>query len=294
MAMQERSESDIGKKIVWTIVIIFVLLVLVFSPINLMPFTIVPAGHVGVYDLFGSVRDTELDPGFHIVNPLAAIHKMSVQTLEATETAVVPSKEGLSVSVDVSVLYHLVPEQANEIYKTVGVDYPAVIIEPQIRSVIRGVTVNHEAKALYTSERELISEAVTEELKPMLEQRGVILEKILLRGITLPETVSHAIEAKLSAEQEAEKMKFILEKEKFEADRKRTEAQGIADANKIIGNSLTPNYLTWYWISNLGKANSVMYVPVGDSGMPLFKDVDRYASQSASSQQSVLPKPLIG
>ena len=178
----------------------------------------------------------------------------------------VPSKEGLSVSMDVSILYRLDPGKAAEIYKTVGVDYPDVVIIPQTRSVIRGVTVNHEAKALYTSEREVVSDAISEELGPMLESRGILLEKVLLRGITLPEMVSTAIESKLSAEQDAEKMKFLLEREKIEADRKRTEAQGISDSNKIIGQSLTPNYLKWYWISNLGKANSVIYVPVETMG----------------------------
>ena len=192
----------------------------------------------------------------------------------------VPSKEGLSVSMDVSILYRLDPGKAAEIYKTVGVDYPDVVIIPQTRSVIRGVTVNHEAKALYTSEREVVSDAISEELGPMLESRGILLEKVLLRGITLPEMVSTAIESKLSAEQDAEKMKFLLEREKIEADRKRTEAQGISDSNKIIGQSLTPNYLKWYWISNLGKANSVIYVPVGDNGMPIFKDVDQTTAWS--------------
>ena len=162
------------------------------------------------------------------------IRKMSVQTLEITETATVPSKEGLTVSMDVSILYKLLPAKAPDMYRNVGLDYPNVVIIPQTRSVIRGVTVNHEAKALYTSEREVISEAITKELSPMLQDRGIILEKVLLRGITLPNTVSSAIEAKLSAEQDAEKMKFVLDREKIEADRKRAEAQGISDSNRII------------------------------------------------------------
>ena len=202
------------------------------------------------------------------------IRKMSVQTLEITETATVPSKEGLTVSMDVSILYKLLPAKAPDMYRNVGLDYPNVVIIPQTRSVIRGVTVNHEATALNTSEREFISDAITKELSPMLQDRGIILAKVLLRGITLPNTVSSAIEAKLSAEQDAEKMKFVLDREKIEADRKRAEAQGISDSNRIIASSLTPNYLKWYWISNIEKANSVMYVPVGDNGMPLFKDVD--------------------
>ncbi len=246
----------------------------VIALILLASITIVPAGNAGVYDLFGSVRDEELTPGLHFVNPLARIHKLSVQTQELKETAIVPSKEGLSVSLDVSILYKLMPEKASEVYKTIGYDYLEVVVVPQMRAAIRGVTVNHEAKALYTAEREIITDAIMTDLAPVLKERGIILEKALLREIRLPETVAKAIEVKLSAEQDAQKMKFVLEKEKLEADRKRTEAQGISDANKIIAGSLTTNYLTWYWISNLDKSESVMYVPVGQNGLPLFKNVD--------------------
>ena len=142
-------------------------------PINLIR-SHKPAGNVGVEDLFGSVYDEVFQPGLHFVNPLALVHKMSVQTLEITETAVVPSKEGLSVSMDVSILYRLDPGKAAEIYKTVGVDYPDVVIIPQARAVIHGVTVNHEEKALYTSERKVVSDAISEELGPMLESRGIL------------------------------------------------------------------------------------------------------------------------
>jgi len=248
---------------------IFIIVIVLLASI-----TIIPAGHVGVYDLFGKVSEEELSAGLHIVNPLARIHKLSVQTQEIKETAIVPSKEGLSVSLDVSILYRLMPDKAAELYRTVGYNYLDVVVAPQVRSAIRGVTVNHEAKALYTAEREIIADAITHDLTPALNQRGIVLEKALLREIRLPEMVSKAIEIKLSAEQDAQKMKFVLEREKLEADRKRTEAQGISDANKIIAGSLTTNYLTWYWISNLDKSKSVMYVPVGNNGLPLFKNVD--------------------
>lgn len=234
---------------------------------------VVPAGYVGVVDVFGQVSQKYLLNGINIVNPLAKIKLFSVRTIELQELMNVPSKEGLTITLDVSMLYKLDPNKTVELYKTVGPHYKDVVIIPQARSVVRGVTVGYEAKALYTSEREVLAEKIQESLKNMLLERGVIVEKVLLRSIALPQTVSGAIEQKLKAEQEAERMKFILQKETQEAERKRVEAAGIRDAQAIINQSLTSQYLNYLWINTLNQNPNVIYVAT-EANMPLFRAIN--------------------
>lgn len=234
---------------------------------------IVPAGYVGVVDLFGKVSGMVLPSGINFVNPLAKVIKMSVKTQGETEQMSVPSKEGMNVGLDVSVVYKLDPSKAAEIYKTVGYNYQEVVLVPQFRSVARDVTVGYEAKALYTSEREILTQKFQEYLTNSVKDRGIIVEKVLLRSIVLPQILSGAIEQKLKAEQEAERMKFILQKEQQEAERKRVEATGIRDAQAIINQSLTSQYLHYLWINTLNLNPNVIYVAT-EANMPLFRTVD--------------------
>lgn len=240
---------------------------------------IVPAGTVGVYDLFGRVQDKERVPGLNFVNPFAKLQIMTVKTEEIKEVMVVPSKEGLSISMDVSILYRLLPEKASDIYKTVGQGYRGIVIVPQFRSAVRGATVDYEAKALYTSSREEIAGRIYDDLTVLLAERGMQLEKVLLRAIQLPPTVGGAIEQKLKAEQEAEQMKFILDKERKEAERRIIEAEGIAKSQEIINKTLTREYLQHEAIQSQMKManspnNTVIYIPVGTNGIPLVKMAD--------------------
>ncbi|MCM8773260.1 MAG: prohibitin family protein [Candidatus Omnitrophica bacterium] len=231
---------------------------------------VVPAGYVGVVDFFGYVSPKPLNSGINFVNPLVKVVPLSIRTQEEKETMSVPSKEGLNVALDVSVLYKLNPTRAVEVYKTIGPVYKDVVLIPQFRAAARGVTVGYEAKALYTSEREVLAKAIYESLKNLVEERGIIIERVLLRAITLPPTVSSAIEQKLKAEQEAERMKFVLEKEKLEAERKRVEAEGIRDAQAIINQSLTSQYLHYLWINTLNQNPNVIYVAT-EANMPIFR-----------------------
>ena len=134
--------------------------------------TVVQAGHVGVVDVFGQVSNTALKSGLQFVNPLARVIHMTIQTQEVKETMDVPSKEGLTVRLEMSVLYHLDPEKAADVYRTVGLDYPSVLLEPQFRSVTRGVTAGYEARALYTSEREQLAHVITADLQKQVGPRG--------------------------------------------------------------------------------------------------------------------------
>ncbi len=239
-------------------------------------FTVIPAGHVGVIDFFGTVSDNTLKAGINFVNPLARIIKMSVKTQEIKEVMDVPSKEGLTVQLEVSILYHLNPEKASDVYKTVGEDYVSVILEPQFRSVTRGVTASFEAKALYTSEREHLSQLLLGEIVKATAERGVEVESAPLRRVGLPPGLSSSIEQKLQAEQESQRMQFILTKEKQEADRKRIEAQGISDFQKIVNQGLNEQLLKWKGIEATEKLanspNSKVVIIGGKDGLPLILD----------------------
>jgi len=238
-------------------------------------FVVIPAGFIGVKSLFGKVDPDILPSGIHVINPFAAVEKMSVRTQELTEESVVPSREGLSVNLDVTLLYALVPEKAAEVYRTIGPDYGQVVLEPQFRSMIRGVTAGYDAKALYTSEREVIANEMLTHLEPLLASRGIRVEKILLRSMTLPPILSQAIEKKLEAEQQAEQMKFVLDRERQEADRKRVEAEGVADFQKKVAEGLTDSYLKWKGIEATeklaGSTNSkIVIIGAGKSGLPVI------------------------
>ena len=240
---------------------------------------IVPAGHVGVVDLFGNVNMQQRQAGLNMVNPFANLVLMDIQTQEDKETMQVPSKEGLTMSIDISILYKLSPEKATLIYKTIGKDFAEVVVKPQFRSAVREATVFHEAKDLYTSGRDAICEKITIDLEKMLLERGVILEKVLLRGMGLPATISTAVEQKLKAEQESEQMKFVLTKESQEAERKIIEAKGIAEAQSIINKTLTNQYLQHeaikaQTIMAQSQNHTVVYIPSGDNGIPLVRTVD--------------------
>lgn len=237
--------------------------------------TVIPAGEVGVVDFFGTVSPNTLKSGIHLVNPLATIVKMSVKTQEIKEVMDVPSKEGLTMQIEVSVLYHLDPEKASDVYKTIGRDYVNVLLETQFRSVSRGVTAAYEAKALYTSEREQLAQAIAQDLRKLVEPRGIAVEATPLRKLTLPHRLAAAIEEKLSADQESQRMQFVLLKEKQEAERKRIEAGGIADFQKIVTQGISEPLLRWKGIEATMKiaesSNSkVIVIGSGKDGMPVI------------------------
>lgn len=234
---------------------------------------VVPAGHVGIVDFFGHVSPAALKSGINMVNPFARVVPMSIRTEEDKEVMSVPSKEGLTVELEISALFHLAPEQAAEIYKTVGREYVDVIFRPQFRAAARGVTGGSEAKALYTSEREVLGRTIQEHLQEFVKERGIVVENILLRKVSLPRTVSDAIEQKLRAEQDFERMKFVNQREGMEAERKRIEAKGVRDAQEVIAQTLTPSYLNYLWVKNLAENQNVIYVAT-EANMPVFRTVE--------------------
>ncbi len=274
MSRMQHKDYDKSTNIVGSVFIVVAVFLILFSFVR-----IVPAGTVGIVDLFGNASEHERKPGLNLVNPFAKLVIFNTKTEEVKEVMVVPSKEGLTIKLDVSLLYRVQSDQASEIYKTVGEHYRNIVLLPQFRSVSRGVTVNYEAKALYTSGRDEMASRIFQDLKGLLEARGIVLENVLLREIQLPPTVAHAIEMKLKAEQESEQMKFVLQKERQEAERRVIEAEGISKAQAIINETLTQEYLQHEAIqAQMQMAQSAnhttVYIPSGDNGIPLVRTLN--------------------
>ena len=239
------------------------------------PISVIPAGHVGVKDFFGSVSPSVLMPGVRFVLPFTRVVKMSIKTQEVKETAEVPSKEGLTMDLEGSLLFRLDPAKAPEIYRTIGPNYQEIAVVPQVRSAIREITASYEAKVLYSAEREKISNETFQLFQKMTKDRGIIAEAVLLRKIGLPAIVANAIQEKLRREQEAEQMKFVLQKEEQEAQRKRIEAQGISDFQKIVAAGISQQLLEWKGIEateKLAVSQNAKVVVIGNpkSGLPII------------------------
>lgn len=241
-------------------------------------FTQVPAGHIGVVDFFGIVSERTLPAGINLVNPMARVIKYSIQTKEHKEAMQVLTSEGLTIALEISVLYRLDPDSAARVYKTVaGGDYENIILVPQFRSISRAVTASVQASALYSIERDRLGVAIQTELATALIKRGVIVESTPLRNVGLPPQLTDAIEQKQRADQESQRMEFVLTKEKQEADRKRIEAQGIADFQTIVTAGISENLLRWKGIEATEKlaqsANTkVIIVGAGKDGLPIILD----------------------
>jgi prohibitin 1 len=249
---------------------VFLLVILVFSAV-----TRVGTGHVGVLTLFGKVTGETLGEGIHLINPLKTNNEMSIQTQTIKESASVPSSEGLMMSLDTSLIYHLNPDRAAEVFQHIGADYENVVVEPTLRSAIREATASHTANALYTGEREMVAKQILEQITQELTKRGLTVESVLLRDIQLPTTLKAAIEAKQQAEQESLAMNFRLQKETQEAQRKRIEAAGVRDFQQIVAQGITPSLLEWKGIEateNLAKSPNSKVVVIGNNknGLPLI------------------------
>jgi prohibitin 1 len=249
----------------------FLVVILLFSSV-----TRVGTGHVGVLTLFGKVQTGEtLGEGIHLINPLKTNNELSIQTQTLKESASVPSSEGLMMSLDTSLIYHLNPDRASEVFQKIGSDYETVVVEPTLRSAIREATASHTANALYTGEREMVGKQIYDQVTAQLNQRGLTVENVLLRDIQLPATLKAAIEAKQQAEQESLAMNFRLQKETQEAQRKRIEAAGVRDFQQIVAQGITPSLLEWKGIEateNLAKSANSKVVVIGNNknGLPLI------------------------
>jgi prohibitin 1 len=240
----------------------------------------VRTGHVGVVSIFGRVTGRTLSEGIHIVNPAASITELSVKTQEIKEKASVPSKEGLIMGLEASVLYHLDPTRAATVYQQIGPTYAEILLVPTFRSAIRAITAGNTAASLYSDGREGIAQQILEDVRRQVAPRGIIVENVLLRDLQLPETLKHAIEAKQQAQQEAQRMEYVLQREKQEAERKRVEAGGIKDFQDIVSQGISDKLLEWKGIEatmELVKSQNAKVIVVGNSknGLPLIYSGDK-------------------
>ncbi|KAB1155021.1 prohibitin family protein [Flavobacterium luteum] len=237
-------------KVVGFLMIVLSLFSSMFKQIN--------AGNVGVKSLYGSVQPDILESGLHIINPLLDITNFDIQTQNYTMSAIhaegaqegddairVLSNDGLEVVIDLTVLYRVTPNDAPKIFKQIGEDYTDKIVRPVTRTRIRDNAVYYDAVALYSTKREEFQQRIFKSIENDFKRRGLILEQLLIRNINLPASVKTTIESKINAEQDAQKMTFVLQKEKQEAERKRVEAQGIADYQRIISTGLTDKQLQY-------------------------------------------------
>jgi prohibitin 1 len=235
----------------------------------------VDSGNVGVLTLFGRVTGEALPEGVHLINPFKANHELSIRTQEIKESASVPSSEGLVMSLDTSLIYHLNPEKAALVFQKIGPRYVEVLAVPNLRAAIREATASHSANALYTGEREMVARQIFDQLSQKLGERGVTVESVLLRDIQLPASLKVSIESKQQAEQEALAMNFRLQKETQEAQRKRIEAAGIRDFQQIVAQGISPQLLEWKGIEateTLAKSANSKIVVIGNAknGLPLI------------------------
>jgi prohibitin 1 len=240
----------------------------------------VRTGHVGVVSVFGRVTGRTLPEGIHIVNPVSNVTELSIKTQEIKEKAAVPSKEGLIMGLEASLLYHLDPTQVATVYQQIGPTYAEILLVPTFRSAIRAITAGNTAAALYSDGREGIAQQILEDVRRQVAPRGVIVENILLRDLQLPDTLKHAIEAKQQAQQEAQRMEFVLQREKQEAERKRVEAGGIKDFQDIVSQGISDKLLEWKGIEatmELVKSQNAKVIVVGNSknGLPLIYSGDK-------------------
>ena len=249
-------------------------------------FVQVEAGNVGVKSLFGEVKPSILESGLHVVNPMIVVTPFDIQTQNYTMSALneegaktgddairVLSADGLEVIIDLTVLYRVQPADAPIIYKKLGVNYSDKIVRPVTRTRIRDNAVFYDAVALYSSKREEFQDRIYKSIETDFKSRGLILEQLLIRNINLPASVKTTIESKINAEQEAQKMTFVLQKEKQEAERKRVEAQGIADYQRIISSGLTDKQLQYESIKaqlELAKSQNAKVILMNGKNTPII------------------------
>ncbi|MHC1778501.1 MAG: prohibitin family protein [Lentimicrobium sp.] len=224
-------------------------------------------GQVGVQKLFGKVNNQTLESGLNIINPLVEVVTFDIRTQNYTMSGVndegdkasddairVLSADGLEVIIDLTVLYKVTSAQAPRILKEIGTDYKNTIVRPLCRTKIRDNAVYYDAVALYSTKRDEFQDRIFKSIETDFKSRGLELEQLLVRNITLPESVKTTIESKINAEQEAQKMTFVLQKEKQEAERKRVEAQGIADYQKILSTGLSDKQLQYEMIKAIATS----------------------------------------
>jgi len=246
----------------------------------------VEPGQVGVQKLFGKVNKNILESGLNVINPLVKVVMFDVRTENYTMSGVtdegskmgddairVLSADGLEVIVDLTVLYKVVPSEAPRILEEVGTDYRNVLVRPICRTKIRDNAVYYDAVALYSTKRDEFQSRIFSTIESNFKERGLMLEQLLVRNLTLPASVKASIESKINAEQDAQKMIFVLQKARQEAERMRVEAQGIADYQKILSTGLSDRLLQYEMIKAISASpNAKLIFMTNGKNLPILVD----------------------
>jgi regulator of protease activity HflC (stomatin/prohibitin superfamily) len=263
-------------------------IILIIVGVSMNCFVQIDAGQVGVKKLFGKVQPSVLESGLHFVNPLYEIEKLDIKTQNYTMSGVhdegtksgddamrVLTADGLEVTIDLTVLYKLLPSDAPKLIREIGREYETKIVRPIARTKIRDNAVYYDAISLYSTKRDEFQNRIFKSIEDEFKKRSLVLENLLVRNITLPAPVKSTIEQKIQAEQESQKMQFVLTKEKQEADRKRIEAQGISDYQRIINESLTDRQLQYEQIKaykELALSDNAKIIVMGKGSTPVILD----------------------
>lgn len=249
----------------------------------------IDAGYIGVKKLFGKVQKDVLPSGLHLINPLVEVVEVDVRTMNYTMSGIhnegrqsgddairTLSADGLEVIIDLTVLYRVIASDAPSLVNEIGLDYEDKVVRPIARTKIRDNAVNYNAVSLYSSKRDEFQALIYKSIEEEFKKRGLLVENLLIRNITLPASVKQAIEQKINAEQDAQKMEFVLQKEKQEAERKRVEAQGIADYQRIISLNLTSKQLQYEQIKAIKElatsSNAKVVMMGGGKGSSIILD----------------------
>lgn len=257
-----------------------------FAGLGLASVKQIEPGYVGVQKLFGKVSNSILESGLNVINPLMEVVTFDVRTQNYTMSGVhdegdklgddairVLSADGLEVIIDLTVLYKVVPIEAPRILKEIGTDYRNTIVRPICRTKIRDNAVYYDAVALYSSKRDEFQDRIFKTIESDFKSRGLILEQLLVRNITLPASVKASIESKINAEQDAQKMTFVLQKARQEAERLRVEAQGIADYQTILSKGLSDKQLQYEMIKAIATSpNAKLIIMDSKKGSPIIVD----------------------
>ena len=247
---------------------------LVLTVLVLGSCTVIREGEVGVKRTLGTYKEKPFTNGLKWFNPFTtSIVKVSTQTENLEVGLTIPSKEGLNIQSEVSILYNVIPTDAPGIMRTIGPEYERNIILPVFRSAVADVSARFFAKDMHTGERGKIEEDIRSQMDKLLQGKGIEVEAVLLKSIQMPPSLARAIEEKLEAEQNAQRMEFILLQEKQEAERKRIQAEGVRDAQNIISQGLDPMLLQFKAIEafmELSKSNNAKVIITDGKGLPMM------------------------
>lgn len=259
-------------------IVVGVILLIVLLLFGGRMFLIIDAGERGViFRPYTSGLDKEniYGEGFHIIAPWNEMYIYNVREQQRDETMDVLDKNGLSIAVDVTVRFNPTFNQIGYLYEQFGVNFINVLVIPEVRSSVRQVAGRYTAEEIYSTKRAEVEQTIKDETRKVLGENYIVMKALLIRSINLPEQIKGAIESKLQQEQEALAYEFRLQREESEAERRRIEAEGIANYNKIINASLTDKIIQQRGIEatiQLSESpnTKVIVIGSGKDGLPLI------------------------